>query len=203
MFVAADAPGRQAALDDNRRAVDEAAELGTKVLVLVCGGLADRDLDEARAQVEEGIARLLPYAQDRGVKLGIEPLHPAFAADRSVIVTLGQANDLVTRLASPWVGVVIDVYHVWWDPELYRQIERAGGHILGFHVNDWLNPNPEPLMGRGMIGDGVVDVGRIRRAVDAAGYDGPIEVEIFNQAIWEMPGPDVLHQMRECYLNIG
>ena len=200
MFVAADAAARQTRLDDNCRAIDEAAELGAEVLVLVCGGLVDRDLDAARAQVEESIARLIPYAVERGVKLGIEPLHPAFAADRSVIVTLGQANELVVRLDSAQVGVVIDTYHVWWDPDLYAQIARAAGSILGFHVDDWLCPNRDPLMGRGMMGDGVIDLRRIRRAVDKAGYRGPIEVEIFNQQIWDMPGHEVLRLMRERYL---
>jgi sugar phosphate isomerase/epimerase len=202
MFVAADAAGREAAIDDNRRAIDDAAALGASVLVLVCGGLVDRDLVGARAQVEEGIARLIPYAQDRGVRLGIEPLHPAFAADRSVIVTLGQANDMVERLASPWAGVVIDAYHVWWDPALYAQIARAAGHIFGFHLDDWLQPNPEPLLGRGIMGDGVIELRRIRAAVDAAGYRGPIEVEIFNRAIWDRPGLEVLHLLRERYLQV-
>lgn len=200
MFVAADAVGRQARLDDNRRAVDEAVELGAAVLVLVCGGLANCDLVGARGQVEEGIAQLIPYARERGVALGIEPLHPAFVGDRSVIVTLGQANDMVARLASPWVGVVIDAYHVWWDPQLYAQIERAAGRIVGFHVDDWLCPNREPLMGRGMMGDGVIELRRMRQAVDAAGYGGPIEVEIFNRDIWDMPGDDVLRLMRDRYL---
>jgi sugar phosphate isomerase/epimerase len=202
MFVAADAAARRSRLDDNRRAVDEAAELNAAVLVLVCGGMVDRDLDGARAQVEEGIAHLLPYAVERGVKLGLEPLHPAFAADRSVIVTLAQANDLVARLASPQIGVVIDVYHVWWDPGLYTQVERAAGHIMGFHVDDWPCVNPEPLTGRGMMGDGVIDVRRIRRSVDATGYDGPIEVEIFNPEIWKRPGLDVLRLMCERYLAV-
>jgi len=201
MFTAEDAAGRRAALNDNRRAIDQAAELGTEVLALVCGGLVDRDLDRARAQVAESIAALLPYAQERGVRLGIEPLHPAFAADRSVIVTLGQANDLVARLASPWAGVVIDAYHVWWDPDLYSQIARAAGHILGFHVNDWPRRNPEPLMGRAMIGEGLIELRRLRCAIDAAGYRGPIEVEIFNQAIWDRPGQEVLGLLRERYLE--
>jgi sugar phosphate isomerase/epimerase len=200
MFTAADAAGLRTRLDDNRRAVDEAAELNADVLVLVCGGLAGRDLDGARAQVEQGIADLLPYASERGVTLGIEPLHPAFVADRSVIATLGQANDLLERLVSPWVGVVIDTYHVWWDPQLYVEIERAAGRIVGFHVDDWPCANRDPLMGRGMMGDGVIDVRRIRRAVDATGFDGAIEVEIFNQEIWDRPGNEVLQLMRECYL---
>lgn len=200
MFPAATAAEREARLDDNRRAVDEAAALGADVLVLVCGPAPDRDLDGARAMVEEGIARLAPYAAARGVRLGVEPLHPVFAADRSVIVTLGQANDLVARLGSPQVGVVVDVYHVWWDPGLYAEIGRAAGRILGFHVSDWIVPITDPLLSRGMMGDGVIELRRIRTAVEAAGYAGFIEVEIFNRAIWEMPGDDVLARMRERYL---
>lgn len=201
MFPASTPIERARRLDDNRRAIDEAAALGTTVLVLVCGPVADRDIEGARAMVEDGIARLIPYAADRGVRLGIEPLHPVFAADRSVVVTLAQANDLVARLASPQVGVVIDVYHVWWDPQLYTQIARAAGHILGFHVNDWLVPNKDPLMSRGMMGDGVIELRRIRTAVDAAGYSGPIDVEIFNEAIWRAPGREVLDLMRERFLT--
>ena len=136
------------------------------------------------------------------MRLGIEPLHPMFAADRSVIVTLEQANDLAARLADDSVGVVIDVYHVWWDPQVYTEIERAAGRIFGFHVNDWLVPTPDVLLGRGMMGDGVIELRRLREAVDRAGYSGPIEVEIFNQTIWDAPGDEVLALMverfREC-----
>jgi sugar phosphate isomerase/epimerase len=199
MFVAADAAERRARLDDNRRAVDVAAELGAPVLVLVCGGLAGRDLEGARAQVEEGIAELLPYAAARGVTLGIEPLHPMYAAERSVIVTLAQANDMLDRLASAHAGVVVDVYHVWWDPQLWTQLARAAGRIAGFHINDWLVPLADPLLSRGMMGDGVVELGRIARAVDATGYRGPIEVEIFNAAIWDMPLDALLALMKDRY----
>ena len=200
MFPAATREGREAALEDNRRAVDEAAALGADVLVLVCGGMPGKDLDGARAMVEEGIARLAPYAAERGVRLGIEPLHPAFAADRSVINTLAQANDLVERIGAPNLGVVVDVYHVWWDPDLYRQIARAAGRILGFHVCDWLVPNTDVLMSRGMMGDGVIEIRRIREAVEAAGYRGFVEVEIFNRAVWDAPADEVLARMRERYL---
>jgi sugar phosphate isomerase/epimerase len=199
-FPAATTTERQARIDDNRRAVDEAAVVGADVLVLVCGPAPDKDIVAARAMVREGIAALLPYAQERGVRLGIEPLHPMFAGDRSVIVTLAEANALVEAFASPWLGVVADVYHIWWDPDLYAQIERASGHVLGFHVNDWLVPLPDPLLGRGMMGDGVIELRRIRTAVDRAGYSGPIEVEIFNQILWTMPGDEVLTLMRERYL---
>jgi sugar phosphate isomerase/epimerase len=200
MFPAATAAERAARIEENKRAVDEAAALDADVLVLVCGPAPDRDIVAARTMVREGIAALLPYAQERGVRLGIEPLHPMFAGDRSVIVTLAEANALVEELASPVLGVVADVYHIWWDPDLYAQIERAQGHILGFHVNDWLVPLPDPLLGRGMMGDGVIELRRTRTAVDAAGYSGPIEVEIFNQAIWNMPGDEVLALMRARYL---
>ena len=200
-FFPAPTPTERAARDEeNRRAVDEAAELGAEVLVLVCGPAPDKDIVAARAMVEEGIARLLPYAAERGVKLGIEPLHPVFAGDRSVIVTLAEANTLAERLRSPWLGVVIDVYHVWWDPELYAQIARAAGHIVGYHVNDWLAPPPDSLLGRGMMGDGVIELRRIRAAVEAAGYRGPIEVEIFNRTIWDTPGDEVLATLCERYL---
>ena len=201
MFPAATEAERRARLDDNRRAVDEAAALGTDVLVLVCGGIPDRDIDAARRVVEEAIERLVPYAEDAGVKLGIEPLHPAFAADRSVVVTLGQANGIAERLDTPQVGVVIDVYHVWWDPKLYSEIERAADFTLGFHVNDWLRGGGDPLVSRGMMGDGLIELRRIREAVDAPGYEGPIEVEILNETLWAMPGDKVLTLTKERYLG--
>ncbi len=201
MFPAATAAERRDRLEDNRRAIEEAATLGTDVLVLVCGGVPDRDIDGARRTVEEGIEWLVPHAEDAGVRLGIEPLHPAFAADRSVVVTLGQANDIVERLNTSQVGVVIDVYHVWWDPELYPEIERAAGYTLGFHVNDWLRNAGDPLVSRGMMGDGVIELRRMREAVDGLGYGGPIEVEIFNNALWEMPGERVLGLTKGRYLE--
>lgn len=198
-FPAATEAERRARIDDNRRAIDEAAELGTELLVLVCGAAPDRDLDGARRMVEDGIAAVLPYAAERGVRLAIEPLHPMYAGDRSVIVTLGQANAMVERLASPRVGVAVDVFHVWWDPEVYTQVARAAGHILGFHVSDWLVPLPDVLLGRGMMGDGVIQLRRLRNAVESAGYTGPIEVEIFNKAIWDAPGDQVLARMKDRF----
>jgi len=194
MFPAATAEERARWIEDNKVAVDEAVALGTNLLVLVCGPAPDRDLDGARAMVEDGIAAVAPYARERGVKLGIEPLHPMFCAARSVISTLGQANELAERLD---VGVVIDVYHVWWDPNLYAEIARASGRILGFHVNDWIAPPPEHLKGRAMMGDGVIEIRRMREAVDAAGYLGPIEVEIFNRELQAMPGDAVMKLMLE------
>ncbi len=198
-FPAASAHERQQRIDDNRRAVDEAAELGATVLVLVCGPAPDRDIDAARRMVEDGILAVAPYAAECGVKLAIEPLHPMFAGDRSVIVTLGQANALAERIGSSAVGVAVDVYHVWWDPDVYAQIARAGGQILGFHVSDWLVPPPDHLLGRGVMGDGVIELQRLREAADAAGYTGAIEVEIFNQRIWDTPGEEVLALIKERF----
>jgi sugar phosphate isomerase/epimerase len=192
--------GRQKKLDDNRRAIEEAATLGTDVLVLVCGPAATKDLAAGRAYVRECIEKLLPFAADYGVKLAIEPMHPMYAADRSVMVTLGQANAIVKELQAPNLGVVVDVFHVWWDPEVYNQIQAAAGTILGFHVSDWLVPLPDILMGRGMMGDGVIELRKLRNAVEAAGYFGPIEVEIFNQSIWDTPGDRVVALMKERYL---
>jgi sugar phosphate isomerase/epimerase len=199
-FDAPTAEGRRKQLDDNRRAIEEAATLGTDVLVLVCGPAVGHDLPTARAYVEEAIATLLPYAAEHGVRLGIEPLHPMYTGDRSVIVTLEQANGIVQRLAHEYVGVVIDVYHVWWDPEIEAQIRAAAGHILGFHICDWLVPTLDMLNGRGMMGDGVIDIRRLRGLVGEAGYNGLVEVEIFNNALWEMPGDEVLQLMASRYL---
>lgn len=200
-FPAASKEERQARLDDNRRAIEEVAELGANTLVLVCGPAPDRDIAAGRLMVAEAISQLLPDALAAGVKLGIEPLHPMFAADRSVIVTLAEANRLIEYFKSDALGVVIDVYHVWWDPDVLSQIARATGRILGFHVSDWLVPPPDTLLGRGMMGDGKIDLRLLRSAVEAAGYAGAIEVEIFNRAIWDTPGDEVLHLMKQRYLE--
>jgi sugar phosphate isomerase/epimerase len=189
---------------DNRTAIDEAAALGTDVLVLVCGGIAGADLDRSRAQVTEGIADLVPYAADRGVRLGIEPLHPLYCADRSVIVTLAQALDVAEQFPSDVVGVVIDTFHLWWDPDVWRQISRAAGRIVSYQVCDCLVPLPDPLLGRGLPGDGPIDFARFGAAVAAAGYDGPIEVEIFNADIWQRDGDAVLADVIERFrLHVG
>ena len=201
MFPAETAELRQKALDDNRRAVEEAAELGTDVLVLVCGPGPDKDIGTARKWVEEGIEQLVPFAESHGVKLGIEPLHPMYAADRSVVVTLDQANTMAEKYRADQVGVVVDVFHVWWDPDLYNQIARAEGRILGFHVSDWSVPITDTFKARHMMGDGVIEIRRMRQAVEKAGYHGPIEVEIMNQAIWDQPGDETLKIMKERYLE--
>ena len=186
-FPAATAEGRRAAIDDNRRAIDEAAALDADCLVLVAGGLPEgsRDLPAARQMIHDGIAAILPHARAAGVPLAIEPLHPVYAADRACVNTLRQTLDLCDALG-PGTGAAIDVYHVWWDPDLYPQLARAGaaGQILAHHICDWLVPTTDPLNDRGMMGDGVIDLPRIRRAFEAAGYSGPQEVEIFSAGNW-------------------
>jgi sugar phosphate isomerase/epimerase len=194
MFPATDVAGRAAAIDDNRRAIDEAAALGAECLVLVCGGLpgGSRDIAAARRMVAEGIAAVLTHARACGIPLAIEPLHPMYAADRACVNTLGQALDLCDQLGEG-VGVAVDTYHVWWDPELEAQIARAGKRILAHHICDWLVPTRDLLLDRGMMGDGVIDFRRIRAFIEAAGYTGPQEVEIFSAADWwTRPGDEVL-----------
>ena len=176
----------QAVIDDNRRAVDEAAELGAACLVMVVGGLpkGSRDLSRAWALVEEGLAKTLDYARAQNVKVAIEPLHPMYAADRACVNTLRQALDICDRLG-PGIGCAVDLYHVWWDFELEAQLERAGQErILAFHICDWLVPTRNLLTDRGMMGDGVIDIPRMRGLVEANGFEGLNEVEIFSALDW-------------------
>ena len=191
MFTAADDAGRRAALDDNRRAIDEAAEIGAQCLILVVGGLpkGSHDIGDARKQVRDGLAALLPYARQAKVPLAIEPLHPMFAADRACVNTLAQANDLCAELGEG-TGVAVDVYHLWWDPNLAKEIARAGKTILAYHVNDWLVPTTDLLLDRGMMGDGVIDLHSIRAMVEATGYRGHCEVEILSANNWWKRDPD-------------
>lgn len=192
-------------LDDNRRALDEAAELGAPELVMVMGGLPDRDLIGARARVEDRLAQLVPYAIDRGVRIALEPLHPMFAADRAVISTLGQALSMASPHPVEAVGVVVDTFHVWWDPELYNKIRQAGkeGRISSYQVCDWLVPmEADPLLSRGMMGDGVIDFGTIGTWVRATGYQGDVEVEIFNEKVWSTDGHQVIEDMKQRYRDL-
>ncbi|OWV83134.1 sugar phosphate isomerase/epimerase [Rhizobium sp. R693] len=196
MFPAADAAARAAAIDDNRKAIDEAAALNADCLVLVVGGLpaGSRDIAHAREMVADGIGAILPHARAAGIPLAIEPLHPMYAADRACVNTLEQALDICDLLGDG-VGVAIDVYHVWWDPKLMQQIARAGasGRILAHHICDWLVPTTDLLLDRGMMGDGVIDLKGIRRAIEMAGYGGAQEVEIFSAGNWwKRPGEKVL-----------
>ena len=185
LFTAADEAGRRAAIEDNRRAVDEAAAIGAQCLVLIAGGLppGSKDLAGAHAQVRDGLAALLPYARSAGVPLAIEPLHPMTAADRGCVNTLAHANDLCDKLGEG-LGVAIDVYHVWWDPDLARQVARSRGRILSYHVCDWLVPTRDLVFDRGMPGDGIIDLRRLRAMVEDAGYRGHCDVEIFSAQDW-------------------
>ena len=182
--------------DDNRRAVEQAAELGAPVLVLVCGPPAGADLAAARATIAAGVERLLPFAADHGVRLGIEPLHPMMVGERSAIVTLGEALALARDLDDEHAGVVVDVYHVFWDPELEHQLEHAEGLIAAHHVSDWLVPTTDLLAGRGLMGDGIIDLPGIRGLIEAAGYDGPIEVEVVNPALADTPPGELLRDIK-------
>ncbi|WBC15842.1 sugar phosphate isomerase/epimerase [Micromonospora sp. WMMA1998] len=205
-FLTADGDAARAeALADNRRAVDEAAGLGTDCLVLVVGGLppGSRDLSGARQRVADALAELAPYAGERGVRLALEPLHPMYCADRAVLSTLGQALDLAEAFPVDQVGVVVDTFHVWWDPDVWRQIARAGRRIASFQVCDFLTPLPaDVLLGRGMMGDGHIDFPPLRRAVEAAGYTGDTEVEIFNAEVWATDPDRVLATVAERYVEL-
>ncbi|WP_344259450.1 sugar phosphate isomerase/epimerase family protein [Streptomyces sodiiphilus] len=203
-LTAAGPAAREAALADNRAAIDEAAALGTDTLVLVSGGLPDgsRDLAGARERIADALAVLAPYAAGRGVRLAIEPLHPMYAADRCVVSTLGQALDLAERFPAGQVGVVVDTYHLWWDDRVAEQIRRAGegGRIHCFQLADWVTPLPEGVLtGRGQLGDGCVDLRWFRERVEAAGWTGPVEVELFNEGLWGRDGNEVLAETLTRY----
>ena len=204
MFPAADEAGRKAALDDNRRAVDEAVAIGARCLVLIAGGLpkGSKDLAGAHQQVKDGLAALLEYARAAKMPLAIEPLHPMYAADRACVNTLAHANDLCDQLGVG-LGIALDVYHVWWDPDLPRQIARSGRRILTYHVCDWLVPTRDLLLDRGMPGDGVIDLRSIRAMVEATGYAGHCDVEIFSvQDWWKREPSEVLRICLERHQTV-
>ncbi|MFJ5291831.1 sugar phosphate isomerase/epimerase family protein [Streptomyces sp. NPDC088348] len=205
-LTATDAAGRAAALADNRKAIDEAVTLGTDTLVLVSGGLpaGSKDLHGARERIADALAELGPYAAERGVRLAIEPLHPMFAADRCVVSTLTQALDLAERFPADQVGVAVDTYHIWWDDQAPAQVARAGagGRICTFQLADWTTPLPAGVLnGRGQLGDGSVDLREWRERVDAAGYTGPVEVELFNDELWTRDGVELLRETAERYVK--
>jgi len=206
-LTAPDAEGQAAALADNRAAILEAVALDTRELFLVVGGLApgERDVVAARQRVADRLADLVPFAEEHGVRLVLEPLHPMYAADRALISTLGQALDLAAPFDASAVGVAVDTFHVWWDPELKAQIERAGreNRIASYQVCDFNMPiAADPLLSRGYMGDGVVDFATIGTWVRDAGYTGDIEVEIFNQGIWDTDGNTVLATVKERYAEL-
>jgi sugar phosphate isomerase/epimerase len=204
-FTHPEGPARASALADNRQAIAEAAELGADTLVLVSGGLpsGSRDLALARRMVADAIADLVPTAQRLGVRLGIEPMHPMFCADRCVVSTLGDALDLAFQFPAETVGVVVDTYHVWWDPQLAAQIDRARGRIVSVQLCDWVVPLPaDTLLGRGHLGDGVIDFSPVVAGVLAAGYPGYMEIEIFNQDVWDAPADQTAATVQQRFARL-
>jgi len=193
---------RRKNIEDNFRAVDEAAALQAGSLVMVVGGASPMGIEAARQMVRDGIAELVPYAQSAGVKIGLEPLHPMFAGDRSVLTTIAEAASMAAQYEPHQVGMVLDVFHIWWDPSVMQQIAAVAPRIMGFHVSDWLVPLPHVLLGRGMMGDGIIQLRTLRDAVDAAGYTGPIEVEIFNQIIWDEDPDAVLDRVVQRFQEV-
>jgi sugar phosphate isomerase/epimerase len=205
-LTAQDAADRARALDDNRAAIDEAATLGTDTLVMVSGGLppGSRDLVAARERIADALASLAPYAAERGVRLAIEPLHPMFASDRCVVSTLDQALDLAERFPADQVGVVVDTYHIWWDDRAPAAVARAGaaGRIHSFQLADWTTPLPVGVLnGRGQLGDGAIDMREWRERVQATGWTGLIEVELFNDGLWAREGVGVLEETAERFVS--
>jgi sugar phosphate isomerase/epimerase len=195
---------RKQSIDDNRRAIEEAAELGTSMLVLVCGANPSQSLEESRKQIRDGIATIIPDASAVGVKLTIEPLHPMYADTRSAINTLAQANDLAEELNSPWVGIAVDVYHLWWDPFLEKEIKRCGGkgNLMAFHICDWKVPTTDILLDRGLMGEGCIPLKQIRSWVKATGFNGFNEVEIFSTKYWNGNQSDFLKKIINAYEEI-
>lgn len=200
-FPSVDASKRKSALDDNRRAIDEAAALGTNMIVLVCGAEPRQSLTDSRQQIRDGIEAVLPHAEAAGVKLAIEPLHPMYADTRSAINTLGQANDMAEAIGSKCVGVAVDVYHLWWDPTLEHEIKRCGqnGNLMAFHICDWNVPTTDMLNDRGLMGEGCIPVRKIRGWVEEAGFNGFNEVEIFSNRFWKEDQSRFLSKIVDAY----
>lgn len=202
-FPAVDETDRHQAIEDNKRAIDEASALGSPLVVLVCGACPHQPLGKSREQIRKGIERILPYAEENNVKLAIEPLQPMYADCRSAINTMKQANELAEYYQSPYVGVAVDVYHVWWDPELETEIIRAGrnGNLYAFHICDWLTPTTDMLNDRGLMGDGCIPIRKIRGWMNAAGFDGYHEVEIFSNKHWAEDQNDYLERIKKAYID--
>jgi len=202
-FPATDVGRRQAAIDDNLRAIDQANALGAPMMVMVCGADPGQSLSTSRQQITEGIAACLEHAAAAGVQLTIEPLHPMYAAERSAINTLAQANDIAESFSSPWVGIAVDVYHLWWDSDLEKQIERCGknGNLSAFHICDWKSPTIDMLNDRGLMGEGCIELKKIRGWVEAAGFTGYHEVEIFSNIYWNQDQDEFFAKIPDAYLK--
>lgn len=202
-FVGSDEKARQAAIDVNRTCIDEAAEMGAEMVVLVVGATPDIPLEESRKQVADGISTILDHAAARKVKLAIEPMHPMYAADRSCINRMAEARQICQELGHPMLGIALDVYHVWWDPDLKNEIELAGaqGTLFGFHVCDWRVETRHLLNDRGLMGDGCIPIGTIRGWVEATGFRGFNEVEVFSDPYWAMDQNLYLQRVTQAYLS--
>jgi sugar phosphate isomerase/epimerase len=200
-FPAKEKGKRQTAIEDNFKVIEEAAELEAPLIVLVCGADPSQPLADSRKQIREGIETILPQALAAGVKLAIEPLHPMYADTRSAINTLAQANDMAAEINSPYVGVAVDVYHLWWDPFLEQEIKRCGknNHLFSFHICDWNSPTTDMLNDRGLMGDGCIPVNKIRSWVEATGFNGFYEVEIFSNKYWQQDQSDFLKKIIKAY----
>lgn len=204
-FPASTAEGRQKAIDDNKRCIEEAHELEAPLIVLVCGAVPGQPLEESRKQIADGIAAVLPHAEAAGVKLGIEPLHPMYADDRSAVNTMRQANDICDELGSPdSVGIAADVYHIWWDPELQHQISytAAQKRLFAFHICDWKTPTADLLNDRGLMGEGCIPIRQISDWVDATGFKGHREVEIFSNLYWSLDHHQWLGKIQDAYRKL-
>ncbi len=202
-FPSTEISKRKEAIDDNLLAIEQSAAVGAPVLVLVCGADGKQSLEKSRDQIQEGILKILPQAKAAGVKLAIEPLHPMYAGDRSAINTLAQANDMAEEINSDFLGVAIDVYHLWWDDNLEKEIKRCGKNknLMAFHICDWNVPTNDFLNDRGLMGDGCINIPKIRGWVEETGFDGFYEVEIFSNKYWAINQNDYLEKIKKAYLN--
>ena len=200
-FPGTTAAERQKAIDDNRKAITEAHALGAPLIVLVCGAVPGQPLTESRKQIADGIAAVLPDCQATGVKLAIEPLHPMYADSRSAVNTLGQANDMVEQLKSPYVGVTADVYHLWWDSTLQAEIARCGRlkALFAYHVCDWRTPTIDLLNDRGLMGEGCIPLRQIRAWIEATGFKGFNEIEVFSTRLWVADQDEYLKRIVQAY----
>ena len=200
-FPSLNASDRQKAIDKNKQLVEEAAAIGAPSLVLVCGAEPDQHLETSRKQIQEGIEAVLPFAEEMNVKLSIEPLHPMYADTRSAVNTLKQANDMADSIGSELVGIAVDVYHLWWDPDLEQEIKRCAknGHFIAFHICDWAVPTNDMLLDRGLMGEGCIPLKTIKKWVDATGFDGYHEVEIFSNKFWAMDQHKFLEKIINAY----
>ena len=202
-YPALEEKSREESIEDNKRAIEDAAAMGAPLVVLVCGSVPGQSLIESRKQITDGIAATLPLAEALGVKLGIEPLHPMYADDRSAINTLATANDVCDQLNHPLVGIAFDVYHLWWDSELKVQTQRMldANRLFAYHVCDWITPTTDLLNDRGLMGEGCIDLRGIRAMVESNGFNGMIEVEVFSNRWWGQPTNEFLKTIKESYLN--